>query len=264
MGQDNHRLGNLLLQLVEFLVTFLDLLVQGLIFNLKLLKINQMQTVGQLLTLLVNLVEIVVTVTKRDILQTVLMDLLVLKALMDLPLLDHVFLQLLAGSAEYSILGNGVLKSFELSLDLLALRLLLVELGLQFRGHSVVPVLSLFQIEANLMHVGKCVQVLMLLEHLLGLLLKVSASVIHLEDPALQRVILSFKRFIFFSFVLDCEDQFLLHFGGRGKVTDTTVVLLIIILIVVEVFIVDIGVFMRARLVAAGAVLAGGALGSVG
>jgi hypothetical protein len=74
---------------VKFLVTLLNLFVQGLIFDLKLLEINQVEAISQLLLLLIDLVKVVVTVAQGNILKTVLMHFLVLDTFVDLPLLDH-------------------------------------------------------------------------------------------------------------------------------------------------------------------------------
>jgi hypothetical protein len=52
-------------------------------------------------------------------------------------------------------------------LDFFALCLLLIKFGLKLTRHSVVAVLSFFEIESNLVDIGESVEVLMLVEHLL-------------------------------------------------------------------------------------------------
>ena len=49
MGQDLHSGRGFLAQFVQFVVALLDLLVQRLVFDLQLLEVDQMQTLGQLL-----------------------------------------------------------------------------------------------------------------------------------------------------------------------------------------------------------------------
>lgn len=253
--QDNDRLRNLLLELMKFFVTLLNLLVQGLIFNLQLLEIDQVKTIGELLLLLVLFVKVVVTVTKGDVLQTVLVDLLVLKALMHFPLLDHVLLQLLTGSAEHSILSDGVLKCLELGLNFLALRLLLVELSLEFGCHTIVSVLSLLQVESDLMHIGQSVEVLVLVKHLFALLLEVASGVVHLEDSSLEGIVLSLEGLVFFTLVFNSENQLCLHFGGGWQIANT-LVLIVVILAIIKVVILVEGVLLGVAVVAATAVLA--------
>lgn len=78
MGQDHNSKSDFLLEFVQLFVPLLDLLVQSLVFDLQLLKINQMKAVSKLLLFLVNLVEVVMSIAKRNVLQTVLMDILIL------------------------------------------------------------------------------------------------------------------------------------------------------------------------------------------
>ena len=65
-------------------------------------------------------------------------------------------------------MSDASLELLELALDLLTLGLLFIQLSLQLTGHLVVPVLGLLQVKADLMHVGKGVQILVLV-HLLGI-----------------------------------------------------------------------------------------------
>lgn len=78
MGQDHNCKSDFLLEFVQLFVPLLDLLVQSLVFDLQLLKINQMKAVSKLLLFLVNLVEVVMSIAKRNVLETVLMDILIL------------------------------------------------------------------------------------------------------------------------------------------------------------------------------------------
>lgn len=102
----------------------------------------------------------------------------------------------------HGILCDTSLQLLELGLDLLTFGLLLVELGLEFSGHLVIAILSLLQIEANLMHVGKSIQVFVFV-HLLSIslgmgvtsrlvsLLLINAG-IHKHDLPLQLFIVAF------------------------------------------------------------------------
>ena len=55
MRQNNHSLGDFLSKLVQFLISLLNLLIQGLVLNFELLKIDQMEAICQLLLLLEDL-----------------------------------------------------------------------------------------------------------------------------------------------------------------------------------------------------------------
>ena len=89
MRKDDHSSSDLLLQLVEFLITLLDLFVQSLVFDLQLLEVDQVQAIRQLLLLLVHLLKVIVAIPQRNVLQAVLMHLLVFDLLMLLPVIDH-------------------------------------------------------------------------------------------------------------------------------------------------------------------------------
>ena len=89
MRKDDHSGSDLLFQLVEFLITFLDLFVQSLVFDLQLLEVDQVQAIRQLLLLLVHLLKVIVAIPQRNVLQAVLVHLLVFDLLMLLPVIDH-------------------------------------------------------------------------------------------------------------------------------------------------------------------------------
>ena len=55
MGQDDHGLSDLLTKLVELFISLFNFLVQGLVLDLELLKIDQMETICELLLLLEDL-----------------------------------------------------------------------------------------------------------------------------------------------------------------------------------------------------------------
>ena len=78
MGQDYDSLSDLLSQFLQFFVSLLDFFIQGLVFDLELLKIDEMQAVSKLLSFLEDLLLIRETVTQSDVLQSVLMHFLVL------------------------------------------------------------------------------------------------------------------------------------------------------------------------------------------
>jgi hypothetical protein len=84
---------------------------------------------------------------------------------------------LLSCSAIHSILGHTSLELLELRLDLTAFCLLLIKFCLELRSHLVVAILGLLKVEADLMHVGKSVEILVLV-HLLSVGLSSMGSVV--------------------------------------------------------------------------------------
>ena len=68
-------------------------------------------------------------------------------------------------------MSDTSLQLLELMLNLLTLLLFLVELVLEFTRHTVVTILSLLQVESDLMHVGKSVEILVLVKKLVLALL---------------------------------------------------------------------------------------------
>jgi len=75
--QDNDGSDNFLAKFMKLVVTLFDFIVQGLVFDFKLLEIDQVETVGKLVLLLDDFLLIGKTVAQRDILESILMDLLV-------------------------------------------------------------------------------------------------------------------------------------------------------------------------------------------
>ena len=86
--QDYDSSCDLLSEFVQFLVSLLDLLIQSLIFDLKLFEINQMQTICKLLLLLEDLLLVCESIAEGDVLKAELIDLLVLLELSLLLLCD--------------------------------------------------------------------------------------------------------------------------------------------------------------------------------
>lgn len=103
-------------------------------------------------------------------------------------------------------------------LDLLALRLLLVELGLQLRGHSVVPLLCFFEIKSDLMNVSQCVEVLVLAENRLRLDIFAPLLMIVLDNTSLQVLVGPLQRLVLAEFIIDGSDQLFSHFAFLWKV----------------------------------------------
>lgn len=62
---------------MKLIITFFDLIVQGLVLNLELLEIDQVKTISKLILLLNDLLLVCEAITKRDVLETVLMDFLI-------------------------------------------------------------------------------------------------------------------------------------------------------------------------------------------
>jgi len=173
--QDHHGEGDLLSQFVQLLIALFDLLIQGLVLDLELLEVDQVQTICQLLLLLEDLLLVGEPVSQRYVLEPELRDLLVLLELALLLHRDVVLRDLLARARVDCVLGDTALQLLELGLNLLALGLLLVQLGLQLGRHLVVTVLGLLKVETNLVDVGKGVQVLVFI-HLLGIGFGVSVT----------------------------------------------------------------------------------------
>lgn len=152
---------------MEVFVTLLDFLVKGLVLNLQLFVIDQVETFSELLLSAEDLLLVSESVTEGDVLKPILMNFLILGLVMLFPVLDHLGTQLLASSAEDCVLSYTSLQLLELVLNLLALLLFLVELVLEFTCHSVVAILRLLQVESDLMHVGQSIEVLVLMKQLI-------------------------------------------------------------------------------------------------
>lgn len=138
----------------ELFVTLLNLLVKGLVLDLELLEIDQVETVSQLLLLLEYLFAVSKLITELNVLESVLMYFRVFGLVSSFPVVNHAGAEGLVGATEHGVLGDRALQLLELVLDLFALSLLLIELGLKFGSHSVVTLLGLFQVEADLMDVS--------------------------------------------------------------------------------------------------------------
>lgn len=151
---DNNSSADLPGKLGQLFVTLLNLLVKRLVLDLKLFEINQVESISQLLFFLEDLLAVSQLIAELNVLQAVLMHFRILGFVSGFPVVDHTRAQRFVGATEDSILGNGTLQLFELMLDLFALSLLLVKLGLKFRGHSVVTLLGLFEVKSNLMDVS--------------------------------------------------------------------------------------------------------------
>ena len=125
-----------------------------------------METVCELLLSAEDLLLICKSVSESDVLKPVLMYFLIFCLVVLFPVLDHLGTQLLSSPAENSILSDTSLQLLELMFNFLAFLLLLVELVLQFRGHPIVTILSLFQVESDLMDISECVEILVLMKEL--------------------------------------------------------------------------------------------------
>lgn len=217
MWEDNNGSGDLLSEFVQFLISLLNLLVQGLVLNLQLLEVDQMKAIGQLLLLLEYLLFVGESVPEGDVLESELVDLLVLLELGLLLPLDKISRDLLACTWIHRVLRNTTLQLLKLCLDFLALGLFLIKFCLQLSCHFIVPVLGLLQVETHLMHVGKGVQVFVLI-HLLGIgfgmwiawslvgLLFVSGR-IHKHYLALKLLVVSLECFLLTKGFLNGHDK---------------------------------------------------------
>lgn len=124
--QYHNGVRDLLTQFVQLFVSLLDFLVEGLVFNLELLKVDQVKTISKLLLLLEYFFLVGEAVSQGDILQSKLIHLFILLELTLLLHSDVVLGNLLACTTVDGILGDATLKVLELSLNLFALSLLLV------------------------------------------------------------------------------------------------------------------------------------------
>ena len=146
----------------KLLVSLFNLLVKSLVFDLELFVIDKMETLSKLLLLFENLLLVGQSVSQSDVLEAILMNFLILGFISFLPVLDHLSAELFTCAAVDGVHGNTTLELLELLLDLCALCLLLVELVLEFTSHTIVTVLSFFEVISDLMHVGEGVQIFML------------------------------------------------------------------------------------------------------
>jgi hypothetical protein len=199
--QDDHGLSDLLSKLVELFISLFDLLVKGLILNLQLLEIDQVKTIGELLLLFEDLLFVSQFVSQGNVLQSILMHFLVLERLLLLPLIELFLGDLLSCSRENSILGDTSFEFLELLFDLVAFGLFLIKFCLELRGHLVISILGFFQVYSNLMDVGKCVQVLVLVHLNVWLLFLLVEVRIHHNDLLLE-VLIFFSELILFSQLL--------------------------------------------------------------
>lgn len=97
--------------------------------------------------------------------------------------------------------------------------------------------MSLFQVVANLVDVCKCVQVLVLVQHLIRLFLVVAIAVVHQDDLALAVLVDLLELKVLVSLVLDRLDEFALHGRLAWQVADATIVFLIVLCILMQLII---------------------------
>ena len=146
----------------ELFVSLFNLLVKGLVLDLELFVIDQVETLSKLLLLLKDLLLVGKSVPQGDVLETILMNFLILGLIGFLPVFDNFGAELFTSAAVDSIHGDTTLELLELLLNLCALRLLLIKLVLEFTSHAIVTVLSFLEVVSDLMHVSQSVQILML------------------------------------------------------------------------------------------------------
>ena len=130
MCDHNNLFLNLRSKFEQFFVTLFNFLVEGLILNLELFKIDKMETISKLLLFLKNFLFCSQSITQSDILKPILIDFLIMDSLRVLPLIQNFFVDLLTSTREQSILSYRTFKFFELLFDFVTLGLLLIEFGL--------------------------------------------------------------------------------------------------------------------------------------
>ena len=172
MGEHLHRRRRLLAQLEQLLVALLDLLVERLVLNLELLKVDQVEAVGELLLLPQRLLQLAQHVTPVDVGEPQLLDLGVLGALLLLERLDQLERDRLARPAVLGALEDLALELHERLLDLARLELLVVEPLLHLHRRPVVLLLQPLELVSQLVDLREALEVALLLvgDRLLGLL----------------------------------------------------------------------------------------------
>lgn len=128
--QYHNGIRDLLTQFVQLFVSLLNFLVERLIFDLELLKVDQVKTISKLLFLLEYFFLVGEAVSQGDVLQSELIHLLILLELTLLLHSDVVLGNLLTRTTVDGILSDATLEILELGLNLFALSLLLIELSL--------------------------------------------------------------------------------------------------------------------------------------
>lgn len=102
------------------------------------------------------------TVAQSDILKAVLVHLLVLFSFNSLPVFDNFSVQFPACSTENCVLRDATFEFFKLVLDFFAFSLLFIKFGLKLARHSVVSILSFFEVETDLVNICEGIEVLVL------------------------------------------------------------------------------------------------------
>lgn len=98
----------------------------------------------------------------------------------------------------------------------MALSLLLIKLGLEFRGHLIIPVLSLFEVKTDLMDVSESVKIFVLVHRYIWLLVILLKGWLHDDYLPLQFLILLLQRVLLSQLLFDCKNKFPLHLILRG------------------------------------------------
>ena len=195
-----------------------------------------MESISELLLLAQDLLLVLQPVAQCDVLQAVLVHLLVLGGIGIFPFFDLLGRQLLAVTAVDRILRHRPFQLLELVFNLLTLGLLLVELGLQLASHAVVTILGVFQVEADLVHVGERVEVLVVAHHLVGLRCLLLLDCFAKDDPLLERQVGLLQLFVLGKLILDSFDQLFSHVV-LGDSVDIVVLLAHFVLLQVLLFI---------------------------
>ena len=232
--QHDNLVDDLAAKTGQLLVPLLNLLVKGLVLDLELLVIDQVETFRELLLFLQDFLLVGQTVPQSDVLKTILVDLLILRFVSILPVFDDLGAEFLASSAVNGVHGHTALQLLELLLNLGALSLLLVEFALEFASHAVVPILSLLQVVADLVHVGQRVQILVLVEHLVTLLFVVTGVRVHQNDLLLAVFVQLLELLVLTTFVLDSLNELAFHGGLTRQLTKTIVGLLLLLVFAVH------------------------------
>lgn len=147
------------------------------------------------------------------------MHLLVFTTFMIFPLFNHFRFKFHSSPWKNWILRHSFFQLFKLTFNLLTFRLLLIKFALQFTSHTIVSILSFFQIVSNLMHIGQSVQIFVLIQQLFLLFTAIITKFIKHDNWSLQFIIASTKLLIFIDFVSYSLNKLSFHLSRRRQVT---------------------------------------------
>ena len=106
VGKHDHMVDDLASEAGQLLVSLLNLLIKRLILNLELLVIDQVEAFSKLLFLLQYFLLVGKTISKCDVLQSILMNFLIFGFIGLFPILDGLGAQFLTSAAMHGVHGH--------------------------------------------------------------------------------------------------------------------------------------------------------------